>query len=55
MSPQKPIKRGYEQSAPVVMAWTYPGIAERAGVVVDTDVHGRGYAPISAAPSITSC
>lgn len=59
-TPQKPIKRAYEQSAPVVQAWledTYPSIAQRAKAedaeihwgdetgVVNTDVRGRGYAP----------
>lgn len=59
-TPQKPIKRAYEQSAPAVKAWldeTYPSIVKRAKAegaeihwgdetgVVNTDVRGRGYAP----------
>ena len=64
-TPQKPIKRAYEQSAPAVKAWldeTYPGIAKRAKAedaeihwgdetgVVNTDVRGRGYAPKGQTP-----
>ena len=64
-TPQKPIKRAYEQSAPAVKAWleeTYPLIAERARRedaeihwgdetgVVNTDVRGRGYAPKGQTP-----
>jgi len=64
-TPQKPIKRAYEQSAPAVKAWldeTYPKIAERARLedaeihwgdetgVVNTDVRGRGYAPKGQTP-----
>ena len=65
MTPQKPIKRAYEQSAPAVKAWldeTYPAIAKRAKAedaeihwgdetgVVNTDVRGRGYAPKGQTP-----
>ncbi len=64
-TPQKPIKRAYEQSAPAVKAWldqTYPSIAHRARTedaeihwgdetaVVNTDVRGRGYAPKGRTP-----
>ena len=64
-TPQKPIKRAYEQSAPAVKAWmeeTYPAIARRAKAedaeihwgdetaVVNTDVRGRGYAPKGQTP-----
>jgi transposase len=64
-TPQKPIKRAYEQSAPAVKAWmeeTYPAIAARAKAedaeihwgdetaVVNTDVRGRGYAPRGRTP-----
>ncbi|MGH9622080.1 MAG: IS630 family transposase [Bryobacteraceae bacterium] len=64
-TPQKPIKRAYEQSAPAVKAWleeTYPSIAQRAKAeraeihwgdetgVVNTDVRGRGYAPKGQTP-----
>jgi transposase len=64
-TPQQPIKRAYEQSAPAVKAWledTYPMIAERAKsegaeihwgdetAVVNTDVRGRGYAPKGKTP-----
>lgn len=64
-TPQKPIKRAYEQSAPAVKAWmeeTYPAIAKRAKAedaeihwgdetaVVNTDVRGRGYAPKGQTP-----
>lgn len=64
-TPQKPIKRAYEQSAPAVQAWldeTYPMIAKRARAedaeihwgdetgVVNTDVRGRGYAPKGQTP-----
>jgi transposase len=64
-TPQKPIKRAYEQSAPAVKAWmdeTYPAIAKRAKsedaeihwgdetAVVNTDVRGRGYAPMGQTP-----
>lgn len=64
-TPQKPIKRAYEQSEPAVKAWleeTYPEIAQRAKAeaaevhwgdetaVVNTDVRGRGYAPKGRTP-----
>jgi transposase len=64
-TPQKPIKRAYEQSAPAVKAWleeTYPQIARQAKAedaeihwgdetaVVNTDVRGRGYAPKGQTP-----
>jgi len=64
-TPQKPIKRAYEQSAPAVKAWldqTYPSIAHRASTedaeihwgdesaMVNTDVRGRGYAPKGRTP-----
>lgn len=64
-TPQQPIKRAYEQSAPAVKAWledTYPAIAARAKAedaeihwgdetaVVNTDVRGRGYAPKGKTP-----
>ena len=56
-TPQKPIRRAYEQSPAAVQAWLegeYPGIAERARqegaeihwgdetAVVNTDVRGQG-------------
>jgi len=59
-TPQKPIKRAYEQSPAAVQAWLedeYPGIAERARhegaeihwgdetALVNTDVPGRSFAP----------
>ncbi|MHB1239503.1 MAG: IS630 family transposase [Gammaproteobacteria bacterium] len=59
-TPQKPIKRAYEQSPEAVRIWldeTYPTIAERARTegaeihwgdetaLVNTDVRGRSYAP----------
>ncbi len=62
-TPQKPIKRAYEQSPAAVQAWLegeYPGIEQRAraqGVeihwgdetaLVNTDVRGRSYAPTDA-------
>jgi transposase len=65
MTPQKPIKRAYEQSAPAVKQWLqgrYPAIAKRAKAqdgeihwgdetgVVNTDVRGRGYAPRGKTP-----
>lgn len=65
MTPQKPIKRAYEQSAPAVKQWlkeTYPAIAQRAKTegaevhwgdetaVINTDVRGRGYAPKGRTP-----
>ena len=59
-TPQKPIRRAYEQSPVAVQKWldeTYPEIKQRAQeedaeihwgdemAVVNTDVRGRGYAP----------
>ena len=59
-TPQKPIKRAYEQRPEAVKQWLddeYPAIAKRAKVeggeihwgdetaLVNTDVRGRGYAP----------
>ena len=59
-TPQKPIKRAYEQSPEAVRTWldeTYPVIAQRAKAedaeihwgdetaLVNTDVRGRSYAP----------
>lgn len=59
-TPQKPIRRAYEQSPVAVQKWldeTYPEIKQRAReedaeihwgdetAVVNTDVRGRGYAP----------
>jgi transposase len=59
-TPQKPIRRAYEQSPVAVRKWldeTYPEIRQRAKeegaeihwgdetAVVNTDVRGRGYAP----------
>ena len=64
-TPQKPIKRAYEQSPVAVQAWlddTYPAIAERAKAeggevhwgdetaLVNTDVRGRSYAPKGKTP-----
>ena len=64
-TPQKPIKRAYEQSPEAVKKWldeTYPGIAQRAKeegaelhwgdetALVNTDVRGRGYAPKGQTP-----
>lgn len=64
-TPQKPIKRAYEQSPAAVQAWlddTYPAIAERAKIegaeihwgdetaLVNTDVRGRSYAPRGKTP-----
>ena len=64
-TPQQPIKRAYEQSAPAVKALleeSYPAIASRAKAedaeihwgdetaVVNTDVRGRGYAPKGKTP-----
>ena len=67
-SPQKPLKRAYEQSPSKVRRWledTYPTIKEKAkkddaeiywgdetGVRGDSQ-HGRGYAPIGKTPVIT--
>ncbi len=64
-TPQKPIKRAYEQSPAAVQTWleeTYPAIAERAKAeggevhwgdetaLVNTDVRGRSYAPKGKTP-----
>lgn len=64
-TPQKPIKRAYEQSPTAVKAWLetdYPAIAERAKTegaeihwgdetaLVNTDVRGRSYAPRGQTP-----
>jgi transposase len=64
-TPQKPIKRAYEQSPVAVQAWLegeYPGIAERARhegaeihwgdetALVNTDVRGRSFAPAGKTP-----
>lgn len=64
-TPQKPIKRAYEQSPVAVQAWldtTYPEIAKRAKTeggeihwgdetaVVNTDVRGRSFAPRGKTP-----
>jgi transposase len=64
-TPQKPIKRAYEQSPAAVQTWladTYPSIAERAKAeageihwgdetaLVNTDVRGRSYAPKGKTP-----
>ena len=64
-TPQKPIKRAYEQSPAAVKTWldeTYPAIAERAKAqggeihwgdetaLVNTDVRGRSYAPRGKTP-----
>src|SRR5712692_9075875 len=65
MTPQKPIKRAYEQKPEAVQAWLdeqYPGIEVRAKAegaeihwgdetaVVNTDVRGRCYAPRGQTP-----
>ncbi|KVM82853.1 hypothetical protein WJ60_23315 [Burkholderia ubonensis] len=64
-TPQKPMKRAYEQRPEAVQAWlneTYPEIARRAkaeGVEIQwgdetglrsDDVRGRSYAPIGKTP-----
>ena len=64
-TPQKPIKRAYEQSPEAVQAWLqgeYPAIEERARregaeihwgdetALVNTDVRGRSYAPAGKTP-----
>lgn len=64
-TPQKPIKRAYEQSPVAVQAWLegeYPAIEERARAeggeihwgdetaLVNTDVRGRSYAPAGKTP-----
>lgn len=66
-TPQKPIKRAYEQSPEAVRTWldaTYPGIAERAQTegaeihwgdetaLVNTDVRGRSFAPKGKTPVV---
>jgi transposase len=65
LTPQKPIKRAYEQSPQAVQAWLqgeYPAIEQRARAegaeihwgdetaLVNTDVRGRGYAPSGKTP-----
>lgn len=64
-TPQKPIKKAYEQRPEAVKAWLdneYPAIEQRAKTegaeirwgdetaVVNTDVHGRSYAPAGKTP-----
>lgn len=64
-TPQKPIKKAYEQRPEAVQAWleeTYPEIEKRAKAegaeihwgdetaLVNTDVRGRGYAPAGKTP-----
>jgi transposase len=64
-TPQKPIKRAYEQSPAAVQAWLegqYPAIERRAKregaeihwgdetALVNTDVRGRSYAPVGKTP-----
>lgn len=64
-TPQKPIKRAYEQSPVAVQAWLegeYPGIEQRARqegaeihwgdetALVNTDVRGRSFAPAGKTP-----
>ena len=64
-TPQKPIKRAYEQSPQAVQAWLggeYPAIEQRAKsegaeihwgdetALVNTDVRGRGFAPSGKTP-----
>jgi transposase len=64
-TPQKPIKRAYEQSPDAVQAWLegeYPAIEQRAKregaefhwgdetALVNTDVRGRSFAPAGKAP-----
>ena len=64
-TPQKPIKRAYEQKPEAVQAWLegeYPGIEQRARsegaeihwgdetALVNTDVRGRSYAPAGKTP-----
>lgn len=66
-TPQKPIRKAYEQSPEAVKKWIeeeYPAIAERAKAeggeihwgdetaLVNTDVRGRGYAPKGETPVI---
>jgi transposase len=64
-TPQKPIKRAYEQSPAAVQAWLqgeYPGIEQRARAegaeihwgdetaLVNTDVRGRSFSPAGKTP-----
>ena len=64
-TPQKPIKRAYEQKPEAVQAWLqgeYPAIEQRARgegaeihwgdetALVNTDVRGRSYAPAGKTP-----
>lgn len=64
-TPQKPIRRAYEQNPVAIQSWldeTYPAIAERAKdegaeihwgdetALVNTDVRGRGFAPRGQTP-----
>lgn len=64
-TPQKPIRRAYEQNPVAIQTWldeTYPSIAERARAegaeihwgdetaLVNTDVRGRGFAPRGQTP-----
>jgi hypothetical protein len=64
-TPQKPIKRAYEQNPEAVQAWLegeYPGIEQRARkegaeihwgdetALVNTDVRGRSFAPAGKTP-----
>jgi hypothetical protein len=64
-TPQKPIKKAYEQRPEAVRKWLdeeYPGIAQRAKAegaeihwgdetaLVNTDVRGRSYAPTGQTP-----
>jgi len=66
-TPQKPIRRAYEQSPQAVQAWldeTYPAIEAQAKAeegeihwgdetaVINTDVRGRGYAPKGETPVV---
>ena len=68
-TPQKPIKRAYEQSPEAVQAWLngeYPAIEERARreggeihwgdetALVNTDVRGRSYAPAGKTPVVNT-
>ena len=64
-TPQKPIKRAYEQNPEAVRSWLegeYPGIEQRARqegaeihwgdetALVNTDVRGRSFAPAGKTP-----
>ena len=64
-TPQKPIRRAYEQNPAAIQKWldeSYPAIAKRAKTqgaeihwgnetaLVNTDVRGRGYAPKGKTP-----